>query len=144
MDKNPEGTITTDADVYRHADPDEYIISIPSIPSNAGNITFSGTTIPSNLGNVIFSGTGSSQYSINTSGYPYTKTFQVNGNAEFDGDVKIKGIDIAKTLEEINKKLAILVPDPKKLEHFEALKKAYDHYKTLEALCQLPVKKDDE
>jgi hypothetical protein len=157
MDKNPEGTITTDADL---ADPDEYIISIPS---NTGNITFSGTgssqysintsgypytktfsgtTISSNIGNITFGGTSS--YSINTSGYPYTKTFQVNGNAEFDGDVKIKGIDIAKTLEEINKKLAILVPDPKKLEHFEALKKAYDHYKTLEALCQLPVKKDDE
>lgn len=62
----------------------------------------------------------------------------VRGDADFDGDVKIKGVSIADTLEDIQKRLAILVPDPAKLAHFEALKKAYDHYKTLEALCQLP------
>lgn len=42
----------------------------------------------------------------------------------------------------IEDRLAILVPDPKKLEHFEALQKAYQHYKTLEALCQLPDKEE--
>ena len=62
----------------------------------------------------------------------------VKGDAEFDGDVKIKGVSIAKALEDIQKRLAILVPDPAKLEHFESLKKAYSHYKTLEALCELP------
>jgi hypothetical protein len=77
--------------------------------------------------------TGSNQSSI-----------QVSGNAEFDGDVKIKGVSIAKTLADINKRLAILVPDPEKLEHFEALKKAYNHYKTLEALCELPLEEKDE
>ena len=65
-------------------------------------------------------------------------TLKVEGNAEFEGDVKIKGISIAKALEDIQKRLAILVPDPAKLEHFAALKKAYDHYKLLEALCELP------
>ena len=30
----------------------------------------------------------------------------------------------------------VLVPDPKKLEKYKALKKAYDNYKTLEALIQ--------
>jgi len=62
----------------------------------------------------------------------------VNGDANFEGDVKIKGVSIAKTLEDIQSRLAILVPDPAKLEHFEALKKAYNNYKTLEALCDLP------
>jgi len=62
----------------------------------------------------------------------------VKGAAEFEGDVKIKGVSISDTLAAIEKRLAILVPDPKKLEHFEALKKAYDHYKLLEALCDLP------
>lgn len=61
-----------------------------------------------------------------------------SGDANFEGDVKIKGVSIAKALDDINKRLAILVPDPAKLEHFEALKKAYDHYKLLEALCELP------
>jgi hypothetical protein len=68
---------------------------------------------------------------------------KVTGDAEFDSDVKIKGVSIAKTLEDIQKRLAILVPDPKKLEHFEALQKAYQHYKTLEALCEIPETKDD-
>jgi len=71
-------------------------------------------------------------------------TLQVTGDAEFAGDVKIKGVSIAKVLEDIQKRLAILVPDPAKLEHFAALKKAYDHYKTLEALCELPKKENKE
>jgi hypothetical protein len=71
-----------------------------------------------------------------------TPSLKVSGNAEFEDDVKIKGISVLKTLEDINRRLAILVPDPAKLEHFEALKKAYEHYKTLEALCQVPTKDD--
>lgn len=66
------------------------------------------------------------------------------GDAYFDGDVKIKGVSIAKALEDIQKRLAILVPDPAKLEHFEALKKAYDHYKVLEAMCELPTTETKE
>ena len=50
----------------------------------------------------------------------------------------IASIFQGKALEDIQKRLAILVPDPAKLEHFAALKKAYDHYKLLEALCELP------
>jgi hypothetical protein len=67
----------------------------------------------------------------------------VTSNAEFDGDVKIKGVSIVDAIDKINKRLAILVPDPAKLEHFEALKRAYENYKTLEALCELPAKDDE-
>jgi hypothetical protein len=70
--------------------------------------------------------------------WPSNSGLKVSGDSEFEGDVKIKGVSIAKALDDINKRLAILVPDPAKLEHFEALKKAYDHYKLLEALCELP------
>jgi hypothetical protein len=77
-----------------------------------------------------------------TSAYP--STLNVKGDADFEGDVKIKGVSLAKTLEDINSRLAILVPDPAKLEHFEALKKAYNHYKMLEALCDLPTKDTKE
>jgi hypothetical protein len=68
---------------------------------------------------------------------------QVKGDAEFEGKVKINGQDLAEFMDTISKRLTILVPDPEKLEHFAALKKAYEHYKTLEALCQMP-KKDGE
>jgi hypothetical protein len=64
-----------------------------------------------------------------------TPSIKVTGDAEFEGSVKVKGKDLAKSLEAIEKRLAILVPDPKKLEKYEALQRAYDHYKLLEALC---------
>ena len=68
----------------------------------------------------------------------HPSSLNIKGDAEFEGKVKINGQDLGKFMETISKRLAILVPDPAKLEHFEALKKAYNHYKTLEALCELP------
>jgi hypothetical protein len=84
----------------------------------------------------VWSTSNTSPWTIGTTSNP--NSLHVSGPAEFDSDVKIKGINIAETLETITKRLAILVPDPEKLEHFEALKKAYQHYKTLEALCEIP------
>jgi hypothetical protein len=72
------------------------------------------------------------------------KSLHVTGDAEIEGDLTIGGVSIKETLDAINKRLAILQPDPAKLEHFEALRKAYEHYKTLEALCQLPIKKEEQ
>jgi len=122
-----------------------------SSPVNAGG--FSGTgmsgnvTIPSG-GFYSTAGSTGMTYTINTgagmngsrgntitTAGTNTPTLHVTGEAEFDSDIKIKGVSISKTLDEINKRLAILVPDPAKLEKFEALKKAYNHYKLLEALC---------
>jgi hypothetical protein len=65
-------------------------------------------------------------------------SLNVKGDAEFEGKVKINGQDLGEFMKTISKRLAILVPDPDKLEHFEALKKAYNHYKMLEKLCELP------
>jgi hypothetical protein len=67
----------------------------------------------------------------------------VTSDASFDGDIKWKGRSLGDMLTTIEKRLSILTPDPAKLEHFEALQKAYKHYKTLEALCEIPEKKDD-
>jgi hypothetical protein len=117
-----------------------------------GNITIDSSTLgstansmyyttgtPYNYGNITINGGGT--YSTMPWTSPSTQSsLQVSGDAEFEGDVKIKGVSIAKALDDIQKRLAILVPNPEKLEHFEALKKAYDHYKVLEALCQLPTK----
>ena len=72
-------------------------------------------------------------YIINNSGS--TLGISVKGDAEFDGNVKIKGRDVAKLFEKIEDRLAILMdPDPEKLKKYQALKKAYDHYKLLEKL----------
>ena len=45
-------------------------------------------------------------------------------------------------MSKMEERLAILVPDPKKLEQFAALKKAYEHYKLMEKLCQEPPKEE--
>ena len=92
--------------------------------SSGGTIYTTNGTSGSNWANIT---TNNNQSSLN-----------VKGDAEFEGKVKINGQDLGEFMETISKRLAILVPDPDKLEHFEALKKAYNHYKTLEALCELP------
>ena len=58
-----------------------------------------------------------------------------------DCDITIGGRSMKKMLEGIEQRLSILVPDPNKLERYEALKKAYEHYLTLEALCNEEPKK---
>jgi len=88
----------------------------------------------------VLSGYNGTYSSIGTTGS--TGLF-VSTNAQFEGDVTIKGVSILETLEKIEKRLSILRPDPKKLEHFEALRRAYEHYKTLEALCELPDKENE-
>ena len=51
------------------------------------------------------------------------------------GDIKIGNRSLKTFMDTMEKRLAILQPDPTKLEKFEALRKAYEHYKTMESLC---------
>jgi hypothetical protein len=108
-----------------------------------------GSSCYPNVGNITINGSGSSGQYLTSSGTwanpVYTTTIgtsttspsiKVTGDADFDGDVKIKGHSIVKLLEKMEDRLAILMdPDPEKLEKFQALKKAYDNYKLLEKLC---------
>lgn len=111
--------------------------------STSAGITYTtggtiGTSAGAN-GSYVITGNGNNSSNYWSSPTPPSQAgLTVKGTAEFEGDVKIKGVSISDTIAAIEKRLAILVPDPKKLEHFEALKKAYDHYKLLEALCDLP------
>ena len=59
-----------------------------------------------------------------------------------DADIMIGGRSMKKMLEGIEQRLSILVPNPKKLKQYEALQQAYEHYKTLEALCNEEPKQD--
>ena len=71
-------------------------------------------------------------------------TIKIEGTAEIDGDITVQGRSMSNWMSAVDKRLAILVPDPEKLKQFEALQKAYQHYKMLEALCEMPVVEDDE
>jgi hypothetical protein len=113
-----------------------------SIGTTSGFNGTSGSYLTSN------GGTGGTSWTNNTSPWSIgtitsNPGLKVSGDAEFEGKVMINGRNISEFMETISKRLSILVPDPEKLAHFEALKKAYEHYKTLEALCQMP-KKDEE
>jgi hypothetical protein len=86
-------------------------------------------------------GTGGSSGS---GGLGYANYFDTNsfnkdyGVIRADRDVIIDGRSMRDFMESMEQRLAILVPDPKKLAHFQSLQKAYAHYKTLEALCEIP------
>jgi hypothetical protein len=66
-------------------------------------------------------------------------SMNTNNSLEVDGNITCKDkdgnvINVGDTLSAIKDRLAILQPDPKKLEQWEALREAYEHYKSLEAL----------
>jgi len=84
-----------------------------------------------------------SQWTTGTSGYSFSNTIspaavQINTDGidmAAGTDIKIDGKSLKEFMKKMEQRLAILVPDPTKLEKFEALKKAYEHYKTMESLC---------
>lgn len=85
-------------------------------------------------------GTIGTSYTINSGPYTLNNTAKVNINADGvdiaeGGDIKIGNVSLKEFIKKMEQRLSILVPDPAKLEKFEALKKAYEHYKTMESLC---------
>lgn len=128
------------------------VLRMSTIPTGSVFVYTTGGGVSGGSGGSGVSG-GSGNYTIATNGLPqyqfssssfHASTFNssltsglvVDGVSEFNGTVKLNGVDLGKLLEKIEDRLAILVPDPNKLEKFEALKRAYEHYKVLEALCE--------
>lgn len=102
-----------------------YTINYPSTVSASGPYVYTTNNTSNTLPWITTgSGTGIGQSSL-----------KVLGDAEIDGNLKVKGRDLVILLEKIEDRFAIISdPDPKKLEKFKALKKAYDHYKLMEKL----------
>lgn len=95
---------------------------------NGGNYTITPAGLANSGMVYTTSGTGQATWATNiTQASPKVKITET--------DIELDGVSLRTTLLAIQDRLAILVPDPKKLEQFEALKQAYDHFKTLEALC---------
>jgi hypothetical protein len=112
-------------------------------------MTSSTITFPSSTYTI--SGGGGGVYTTNgTSGYTWTQNYAPTVNIDTDGvnikeggDLKIGNVSLKDFISKMEQRLAILVPDPEKLEKFEALKKAYEHYKTMESLC-FPDEKEEK
>ena len=60
-------------------------------------------------------------------------SIQVKGDAEFDGEVTIKGKNIADMFAKIEERLAILHPNPELEDKWDELKELGKRYKELEA-----------
>jgi hypothetical protein len=114
---------------------------------SSNTITLPSTTI-SNGGYTIGSA-GSTMYTTGTGTFNWNTTTTPSVNISSDGidmaagtDIKVDGKSLKEFMSKMEERLAILIPDPKKLEQFAALKKAYEHYKLMEQLCQEPPKEN--
>jgi hypothetical protein len=59
----------------------------------------------------------------------------ISGDLTFNAsEVLIDGRSLKDFMDQVSRRLAILTPDPARLARYEALRQAYDHYLTLEAL----------
>lgn len=63
---------------------------------------------------------------------PYNHSLDVKGDANFEGDVKIKGKSLIESLEKIEEKLAILRPNEELEEKWEKLRSLRKMYMELE------------
>ena len=108
--------------------------------SNTITLPSSSYTIGSASSNYYTTGTGS--YTLNNT----TPTVNITGagiDMAAGTDINIDGKSLKNFMETLEKRLAILIPDPAKLEQFAALKKAYEHYKLMEKLCQEQPKEEE-
>ena len=62
-----------------------------------------------------------------------TGTLQVKGDAIFEGDIKLHGKNLGKTLTKLEERLAILHPNERLEEKWEKLKELRKQYMELEA-----------
>lgn len=124
---NPVGGITT--------------LSVPTLTTSS-IAPISGITVGGTI-----SGIGSGYSFSQSACYPtsnYTSVNQSTVNITTSGiemkegsDIKIGERSLIEFMSRMEDRLAILVPNVEKLEKFEALRKAYDHYKLMEKLCQI-------
>ena len=134
-----------------------------AVPPDHNTMSYSGygtDTITIDTSNMYSSNTitlPSSSYTTGSSGQFYTTgtnghnwnnppTVNITGTGidmAAGTDISIDGKSLKTFMNKMEERLAILIPDPSKLEKFEALKKAYEHYKLMESLCQEQPKEED-
>ena len=63
---------------------------------------------------------------------PKSNTLHVNGDAEFEGDITIKGVKLSERLDKIEERLGILRPNNNLEDKWEKLKALGEEYRRLE------------
>lgn len=98
------------------------VYSITSLPTSLGTLTGSSTVV-----------TAPYSYGYNdTYGISMSKSLRVEGDAEFNGDITVKGVKLGERLDEIEKRLAILRPNSDLENRWEELKALGEKYRELE------------
>jgi hypothetical protein len=111
--------------------------------STASTITTAASTWPypsASTGSYTWTTNGTGGYNLGTTINPslnFSDNWQdtklkVQGDAEFDGDIKIKGKSITEMFAKIEERLGILYPNEKLEAKWEELKKLGDAYRALE------------
>ena len=128
-------TITLTSPLYQYSN-----VNSITLPSSSNTFTYngSGATVGgiTTISNINSNNQWATGYALNNTITPSTVNISTTGIEMAAGtDITVGGQSLKEFMKKMEQRLAILVPDPKKLEKFEALKKAYEHYKTMESLC---------
>ena len=115
---------------------------------SSGTITLPTTTITNGGYTIGAAGSSGQFYTTGTNGHNWNNppTVNITGTGidmAAGTDISIDGKSLKTFMNKMEERLAILIPDPAKLEKFEALKKAYEHYKLMESLCQEQPKEEE-
>jgi len=102
----------------------------PYYYGNLSNVGQSGQVLTTNgTGNY---GWNYANVTLNPNTYLNGHSLKVAGNADFDGDVTVKGKSVMQTLEKIEQKLAIFKQNPELEEKWDELRELAEKYKALE------------
>lgn len=106
---------------YTVVSPNTYLTSTPnSVPINNSSISTTQFTYT----HPVISAT---EYNANT------QTIKINGTADVDGDILVKGKSVLKLLKKMEERLAILEPNFELEERWVELKELSKRYQELEA-----------
>ena len=105
-------------------------------PTYPSTVITTGTSIGIGASNPLYTNTTTPYITKNnnvTIGDSSDSVLTIKGNAEFDGDIKLKGKSLDETLTRIEQRLAILYVNTKLEKKWEKLKELGDQYRKLEA-----------
>jgi len=85
--------------------------------------------------------TGGYTYTTNTTAQPWAtvnnhNTLSVRGDADFDGDVRVRGRSLAEFMEQVEQRLNILQPNPELEKEWDELRELGARYRELEQRCK--------
>jgi hypothetical protein len=110
--------------------------STVTIPNNtsSGSLYWGLNGTSANPGQVLTSTTTGTNWGNISISEPNIKgaTLKVNGDADFEGEVTIKGKSLTGMIEKIEERLAILHPNPELEDKWDELKELSKRYKELE------------